>query len=392
MLAGGLIGIVASVSSPTEIFVRQPGGARKPLPFLAFGGTDRPPSADAMKFADEAHIHLLAGRGGDGGLSFRRARSLPRGGPDGGDGGRGGSIYLEVASGLNTLADFRRTTRFRAGDGQPGGSNRRAGCGGKDLRLQVPPGTRVFEEDAAEMRSDLLNPGECLLVARGGEGGRGNVHFKSGAKRSPRQFVPGEAGQECRLRLELRLLADVGLVGLPNAGKSSFLRAVSAACPEVADYPFTTLQPQLGMVAPDFDRRFAVADVPGLIPGAARGAGLGLRFLRHLARTRLLLHLVDLAAEVSAEKRAAQVRSLERELAEYDPNLAQRPRWLVLNKTDLLAESLCRRRQRELLRRLDWRAPCYMVSARTGRGCSQLCQAAADWLGAASPRRQGDSS
>ncbi len=306
MLAGGLIGIVASVSSPTEIFVRQPGGARKPLPFLAFGGTDRPPSADAMKFADEAHIHLLAGRGGDGGLSFRRARSLPRGGPDGGDGGRGGSIYLEVASGLNTLADFRRTTRFRAGDGQPGGSNCRAGCGGKDLRLQVPPGTRVFEEDAAEMRSDLLNPGECLLVARGGEGGRGNVHFKSGAKRSPRQFVPGEAGQECRLRLELRLLADVGLVGLPNAGKSSFLRAVSAACPEVA-----------------VPRR-----------RAARGT--------------------------ARDRRRPQLGAQDR--------------------------------QRELLRRLDWHAPCYMVSARTGRGCSQLCQAAADWLGAASPRRQRDSS
>ena len=333
-----------------------------------------------MTFIDEVRVCVRAGRGGDGCLSFHRTRRIPRGGPDGGNGGRGGSVYLEVAEGMQTLADYRHRPSLRAGDGRPGRNNRCSGRNGGDLRVCVPPGTRVFDEETGEPLGELLVPADTLQVACGGAGGFGNARFKSIYRRALRRVTPGEPGEERHLRLELILLADVGLIGLPNAGKSSLLQAVSSARPRVADYPFTTRSPELGIVELGWDERFAAADVPGLIRGAANGAGLGLRFLRHLSRTRLLVHVVDLAAGEEADELAGQVRVIEEELAGYDRRLLDVPRWLALNKIDRLEAASVRQRRDRLLAELAWNDPAYLVSARDGRGCRELCQAAVRYL------------
>ncbi len=325
-----------------------------------------------MKFVDEATIRVEAGRGGDGALSFRREKFVPRGGPDGGDGGRGGSIYLQAVSGLNTLADFRYTAEYRAADGGRGGGSQCTGRAGVDRVIDVPLGTVVHDAESGELIGDLTREGERLLVAAGGDGGLGNARFKSSVNRAPRRTVPGRSGEARRLRLELQVLADVGLLGLPNAGKSTLLRAVSQARPKVAEYPFTTLHPQLGVVRLESHRSFVMADIPGLIEGAADGAGLGIRFLKHLARTRILLHLVDIAPLDPAEDPAVGARAILAELRKYSPALARRERWLVLNKIDLLPEEEREARVRKLRRALKWKGPCFHISALTGAGCREL--------------------
>ncbi len=322
-----------------------------------------------MKFVDEATIRVEAGNGGDGCVSFRREKYIPKGGPDGGDGGDGGGVWLEVDPNLNTLADFRMRRVFRAGRGGNGQGRNRTGHKGADEVIRIPPGTRVWDADSGEWVGELLDPGQRLLVARGGFHGIGNARFKSSVNRAPRQSTPGSAGDRRNLRLELVLLADVGLLGLPNAGKSSLIRRLSGARPKVADYPFTTLHPHLGVVRVAPGRGFVVADIPGLIEGAAEGAGLGLRFLKHLARTRVLLHLVDLASD---ESPAGQVRTIAAELARFDPGLAARERWLVLNKTDLWSPVEVEEHGRALRRELAWKGPLYSVSAVTGAGCEAL--------------------
>jgi len=291
-----------------------------------------------MKFVDEAKILVDAGSGGDGCLSFRREKYLPRGGPDGGDGGHGGSVWLSASSSLNTLVDFRHKRRYRAESGGGGRGKERTGRAGEDLIIPVPAGTVVWEEDTGECLGELIKAGDMLLVAAGGFRGIGNTRFKSSINRAPRQTTKGKLGESRQLRLEMKLLAEVGLLGLPNAGKSSLLRAVSAASPKVADYPFTTLHPSLGVVIPDPMRTFVMADIPGIIEGAAEGAGLGHRFLRHLGRTRLLLHLIDIATPGDDDAVLADARAIVGELESYDPDLAERPRWLVLTKIDLLDE------------------------------------------------------
>ena len=325
-----------------------------------------------MKFVDEARVKVIAGDGGNGCASFRREKFIPKGGPDGGDGGDGGSVYLEADSGLNTLVDFRTQRTHKAERGQNGMGRERTGRRGKDLRVRVPVGTRVRDEATGEMIGELLEPGQRLLVARGGEHGIGNVHFKSSTNRTPRQFTHGTEGERRELLLELILLADVGLLGMPNAGKSSLISKVSSARPKVADYPFTTLYPNLGVVSLGRDRSFVVADIPGVIEGAAAGAGLGLRFLKHLSRTRLLLHLVDIAPLDEAADPAEQVAQIERELLGYSPELAEKERWLVLNKKDLLSEEAYADRSASLVAALGWRGPVYGISAATGEGTAQL--------------------
>jgi GTP-binding protein len=325
-----------------------------------------------MKFVDEAIIKVIAGDGGSGCVSFRREKYIPKGGPDGGDGGDGGSIYLEGDSGLNTLADFRLQRTFRAGRGHNGMGRERTGAKGEDLVVRVPVGTRVVDADSEETLCELLEPGHRELVAKGGFHGIGNTRFKSSTNRAPRQSTPGTPGDRRQLRLELILLADVGLLGLPNAGKSSLIRKVSSARPKVADYPFTTLYPNLGVVSVGQERSFVVADIPGIIEGAAEGAGLGLRFLKHLSRTRLLLHLVDLAPLDDDHPPEQDVRRIEQELAKYGQGLAEQERWLVLNKADLLDAGEFDRRRDDLLRALDWRGPVYIISAMTGQGTDRL--------------------
>lgn len=327
-----------------------------------------------MKFVDEARVCVEAGGGGHGCVSFRREKFIPRGGPDGGDGGDGGSVYLVASADLNTLVDFRHRRRLRAQRGGDGMGRQKTGHRGADLEVLVPLGTRVFDETTGEVHGELLHPGARLLVARGGFHGLGNARFKSSTNRTPRQSTPGTSGEIRELRLELRLLADVGLLGFPNAGKSSLLRRVSGARPKVADYPFTTLRPHLGLVDPGGEPRFVMADIPGLIPGAAEGAGLGWQFLRHLMRTRLVLHLVDLAPLDEALDPADQVRQLERELVRYSPELAGKERWLVLTKRDRLSEKVYADRRRRLLAALDWSGPVYGLSALTGLGVETLCQ------------------
>ncbi len=325
-----------------------------------------------MKFVDEAKIRVEAGNGGDGALSFRREKFIPRGGPDGGDGGRGGSIFLSADSGLNTLADFRYSTQFRAMHGERGHGRKCSGKAGDDLIISVPLGTLVRDAETGEIIGDITRAGESLLVAKGGRGGLGNTHFKSSTNRTPRQTVPGSPGEQRELALELQLLADVGLLGLPNAGKSTFLRAVSEARPKVADYPFTTLHPQLGVVRVETHRSFVMADIPGLIEGAAEGAGLGIRFLRHLARTRILLHLVDMAPLDPDADPVKGVRSIVAELKKFSPTLAKRERWLVLNKMDLIAPEERDQRVQALTRALRWKRPVFAISAATGAGCREL--------------------
>ncbi len=325
-----------------------------------------------MKFVDEVTIHVQAGHGGDGALSFRREKFVPRGGPDGGDGGAGGDIHLVGRGGLNTLADYRHTRRFQAQHGRKGSGGNCTGRRGEDLELPVPLGTKIVDAETQEIIGEVTHDGQRLLVAHGGRGGVGNTHFKSSVNRAPTRTIPGQPGEARELLLELQVLADAGLLGLPNAGKSTFLRAVSQARPKVADYPFTTLHPNLGVVRVDEERSFVVADIPGLIEGAAEGAGLGIQFLRHLRRTRVLLHLVDMSQSESARELAATVRALERELRKFDKRLAARERWLVLNKMDLVPEDERTVRAAALIRALRWKKPVYRISAIKGDGCRQL--------------------
>ena len=328
-----------------------------------------------MKFVDEAKARVQAGNGGRGSTSFRREKFVPFGGPDGGDGGHGGSVYLRAASGINTLADFRIERNFRAGHGEPGGANDCSGRSGADLYVPVPVGTVVRDAETGEQLGDLTRHGQELLVARGGKGGWGNQRFKSSTNRSPRQFGPGLPGEKRALEFELKVIADVGLLGLPNAGKSTLIRAVSAARPKVADYPFTTLHPNLGVVAVGAHRSFVMADIPGLIAGAAEGAGLGIRFLKHLQRTRLLLHLVDIAPLDPAADPVRDARAIVRELRSFSRELAAKPRWLVLNKRDLLPPREAEARARAIVRALRYRGPRFLISGATGEGTRELCEA-----------------
>ncbi len=333
-----------------------------------------------MKFVDEVVIEVKAGDGGDGCVSFRREMYAPRGGPDGGDGGDGGSIYLAADPHLNTLVDFRYTRFLKAPSGAPGAGENRSGLKGADLHLRVPVGTVAFDSETEEQLGDLVRPGQELCVARGGFHGLGNARYKSSVNRAPRQSKPGSAGETRRLRLELKLLADVGLLGLPNAGKSTFIRAVSAARPKVADYPFTTLYPQLGVVRVGAERSFVVADIPGLIEGAADGAGLGVRFLKHLSRTRLLLHLVDIVPYGEQGNALQDIRTIALELERFSPVLAAQTRWLVFNKIDLLPAEEREPYCTALARQLDWQGPVFRISALQGAGVQDLVHRIAEYL------------
>jgi GTP-binding protein len=324
-----------------------------------------------MKFVDEATIEVFAGNGGGGCVSFRREKYIPFGGPDGGDGGDGGSVILLGDASLNTMIDYRYTRKFRAEAGSSGKGRNCTGKAGEDLTLPVPIGTTILDEDTGEVLGDIRDAGQELLVAQGGFHGLGNTRFKSSVNRSPRQSSPGSAGENRRLKLELKVLADVGLLGLPNAGKSTLIRAVSAATPKVADYPFTTLIPSLGVVKVDSYRSFVVADIPGLIEGASEGAGLGIRFLKHLTRNRILLHLVDIAPLDESDPSEAAV-SIVRELERFSPTLASRPRWLILNKVDLIDETLLAERKAAVLSALDWTGPVYEISALSREGTRRL--------------------
>ena len=325
-----------------------------------------------MKFVDEATIRVHAGNGGNGCASFRREKFIPFGGPDGGDGGAGGSVWLVADEGLNTLVDFRHQRAFRAKRGENGMSRQMSGKGGEELLIRVPVGTVVINVDTEEEIGDLTENGARLLVAQGGHGGQGNIHFKSSVNRAPRKATSGSQGEERELRLELKVLAEVGLLGFPNAGKSTLIRAVSAATPKVADYPFTTLQPHLGVVRIETDKSFVIADIPGLIEGAADGAGLGIQFLKHVARTRLLLHVVDMAPFDGGDP-IDQIRAIEGELKQFDPKLLKRPRWLVFNKADLIPVEEREKTAKALVRRLKWKHPWYVVSAIAREGTWPLC-------------------
>lgn len=342
-----------------------------------------------MKFVDEARVRVEAGDGGNGCVSFRREKYVPFGGPDGGDGGDGGSVYLVAADNLSTLIDFRVQRVFRAERGENGSGRNRTGRSGDDTPVTVPVGTLVFDDGTGEQIGDLVRAGQRLLVAHGGRHGVGNMRFKSSTNRAPRQFTPGTPGEARDLRLELKLIADVGLVGLPNAGKSTFLSAVSAARPKIADYPFTTLNPQLGVVRVGPERSFVLVDVPGLIEGAAQGAGLGIRFLRHLQRTRLSLHLVDLAPMDGADV-AAGVRQIEQELQQFDATLAGRERWLVFNKADMLPADEARQRAHAVAQALAWPDTYYVVSAADRTGLDALCQAVMRRLEGMAAEEEGD--
>ena len=326
-----------------------------------------------MKFVDEAIIKVQAGDGGNGCVSFRREKFIPFGGPNGGDGGHGGSVWLVADEGLNTLIDFRHQRNFKAQRGENGMGSDMYGKGGEDTAIRVPIGTVVTNVDTDEVIGDLTQHGQRLLVAEGGKGGLGNIHFKSSVNRAPRKSTPGTPGEVRELKLELKLLADVGLLGFPNAGKSTFIRAVSAATPRVADYPFTTLHPNLGVVSLGTDQSFVIADIPGLIEGAAEGAGLGIQFLRHVSRTRLLLHLVDIAP-IDGTDPAEQVRAIEQELSKFDPELLERPRWLVLNKADVLPEDEREAVAEDIVARLEWKQPWFLVSAIARDNTMAVCQ------------------
>lgn len=325
-----------------------------------------------MKFVDEASISVHAGKGGNGCLSFRREKFIEKGGPDGGDGGDGGSIYIQADENLNTLVDYRYQRNYRAQNGESGRGRNCTGKKGEDLVLLVPIGTSIIDEDSGETLGDLTANGQKMLVAQGGFHGLGNTRYKSSINRAPRQTSPGSEGDEKKLKLEMKVLADVGMLGLPNAGKSTFIRAVSAAQPKVADYPFTTLVPSLGVVKVQAHRSFVVADIPGLIEGASDGAGLGIRFLKHLTRCRILLHLVD-AAPLDGSDPAENALAIVSELEKFSPTLAKRDRWLVLNKVDLLSEEELTRCRENIIKKLDWKAPVHEVSALTGVGTKELC-------------------
>jgi GTP-binding protein len=333
-----------------------------------------------MKFIDEARIEVHAGKGGNGAVSFRRERFVPRGGPDGGDGGRGGSVYAVADRNVNTLIDYRFARIHRAKHGEAGRGSQCNGKGADDIYLRMPVGTVIADHETGEPLADLATDGQVALLAKGGKGGLGNENFKSSTNRAPRQSTPGEPGESRVLQLELKVLADIGLLGMPNAGKSTFIRAVSSARPKVADYPFTTLHPNLGVVRVDTDRSFVIADIPGLIEGAAEGAGLGHQFLRHLARTRLLLHIVDIAPLDAAVDPVKEARAIVQELKKYDPDLHAKPRWLVLNKIDLLPAEERERVVAEFVRRLRWKGPVFAIAAVSGEGCRPLTFAIMDHL------------
>jgi GTP-binding protein len=333
-----------------------------------------------MKFIDEARIEVSGGNGGDGCASFRREKFIPKGGPDGGDGGRGGSVVAVADRNINTLIDYRYVARHEAENGENGRGSDCYGAAGKDIVLRVPVGTVVYDAESDEQLADFATHGQRFTLAKGGAGGLGNLHFKSSTNRAPRQRTLGEAGERRRLRLELKVLADVGLLGAPNAGKSTLIAAVSNARPRIADYPFTTLHPNLGVVRMQADRGFVIADVPGLIEGAAEGAGLGHRFLRHLARTRLLLHVIDIAPTDETIDPVKEARAIAAELKKYDPALFRKPRWFVLNKVDLVDPDRRQAVVDQVRRRLRTKAPIYAISAATGEGCRDLMWAAQRFL------------
>ncbi|GAA3569824.1 Obg family GTPase CgtA [Marinobacter xestospongiae] len=332
-----------------------------------------------MKFVDEATIIVEAGKGGHGCLSFRREKYVPKGGPDGGDGGDGGSVYLEADDALNTLIDYRFQRKYKAQNGEPGAGRNCSGSKGEDMVLPVPVGTTVVDMDTHEVLGDLTRAGERLKVAQGGFHGLGNTRFKSSVNRAPRQTTPGSEGEARNLRLELKVLADVGLLGMPNAGKSTFIRSVSAARPKVANYPFTTLVPNLGVVSVQAHQSFVIADIPGLIEGAAEGAGLGIRFLKHLVRTRLLLHLVDVAP-YDGSSPAESVQAIAAELEKFSETLSNRERWLVLNKVDMVAEEDREAHCQAIIDELGWQGPVFRISALSGEGTKPLTQAVMRWI------------
>jgi GTP-binding protein len=333
-----------------------------------------------MKFVDEAIIEVHSGKGGDGAASFRREKFVPRGGPDGGDGGRGGGIYAVADRNVNTLIDYRYARIHRAKDGENGRGSDQYGKSAVDVVLRVAVGTVVSELESGEQIADLSQDGERALLAAGGAGGLGNLHFKSSINRAPRQFTRGGEGQHRRLKLELKLLADVGLLGMPNAGKSTLIRALSAARPRVADYPFTTLTPSLGVVRVDVNRSFVLADIPGLIEGAAEGAGLGHQFLRHLARTRVLLHLVDVAPLDDAVDPVREAKAIVTELRKYDETLYLKPRWVALNKIDMVATDERARTVKRFIKDFGWKGRSFIISALTGEGCRELAYAVMEHL------------
>ena len=333
-----------------------------------------------MKFIDEALIEVHAGKGGDGAASFRREKFVPRGGPDGGDGGRGGSIYAVADRNINTLVDYRFARIHRARNGENGQGSDRYGKSAVDIVLRMPVGTVISNAGTGAVLGDLDRHEQKILLAKGGTGGLGNLHFKSSTNRTPRQFTLGEAGEELDLKLELKVLADVGLLGMPNAGKSTLIRAVSAARPKVADYPFTTLHPHLGMVRVDHHRSFVMADIPGLIEGAAEGSGLGHRFLKHLARTRLLLHVVDIAPLDDAVDPVREAKVLVEELGKYDEALHLKPRWLVLNKVDLLPPNERDEIIGTFIQSLGWTGRTFVISAISGEGCAPLTYAIMEFI------------
>jgi GTP-binding protein len=326
-----------------------------------------------MKFIDEATIHVRAGKGGNGTVSFRREKYIPMGGPDGGDGGDGGSVYVVGSTDLNTLSDFRHQRKFLAENGRPGAGRNKTGRKGQDIVVPVPLGTVITTQDSGELVADVSQAAQPILIARGGFHGLGNTRFKSSTNRAPRQSTDGTPGEQFDLKLELKVLADVGLLGMPNAGKSTFIRAVSAARPKVADYPFTTIHPNLGVVNVAPHRSFVIADIPGLIEGASEGVGLGIRFLKHLQRTSLLLHIIDIAPLDETQDPEQDARKILRELHNYDQALFDKTRWLVLNKLDLLPEAQQEQRCRQLIQALDWQGPVYRVSAIKQQGVQPLC-------------------
>ena len=341
-----------------------------------------------MKFIDEARIEVHAGKGGDGVASFRREKFVPRGGPDGGDGGRGGSIFAIADRNINTLIDYRYARIHRAKNGQKGMGSDCYGRAAADIELRMPVGTVVSDAETGEILFDLAQDGDRVTLAQGGRGGLGNLHFKSSTNRAPRQFTVGEPGISRYLQLELKVLADVGLLGMPNAGKSTLIRAISAAKPKVADYPFTTLQPNLGVVRADENRSFVVADIPGLIEGAAEGAGLGHQFLRHLARTKLLLHVIDVVPPDPDADVVRDAKALVRELRKYDETLYRKPRWLVFNKLDLVPEKEREKLVQSLLKKLGVKRRHFAIAAISGDGCRPLVFAAMEHLEQAQDKPQ----
>ncbi len=324
-----------------------------------------------MRFVDEATIKAIAGDGGNGVIHFRREKYIPRGGPDGGDGGDGGSVYLIGDNNINTLADFRHVRTYQAENGEKGGAREMTGKSGEDLYVKVPVGTLIYDDDTDELIGDITRDGQAIKVCQGGFHGLGNTRYKSSTNRAPRKCTPGSPGERRNLRLELKVLADVGLLGMPNAGKSTFIRAVSAAKPKVANYPFTTLYPNLGVVRVGDFQSFVIADIPGLIEGASTGAGLGIQFLKHLARTRLLLHIIDVAPFDGSDP-VDSAQKILLELEKYSTELADKPRWLVLNKTDLLDADQLAEKQQQITEALNWNGPVYAISAISKQGTDKL--------------------